>query len=264
MPHFGQKTGATLMAGPYLNDPGYEVPKGKILTISHNLKNDGRYKEVVKSLKGNIKRDWFNSHFYYCLPINVGNQYGFIIESLRDFEVVWDGTQDRAGDISINFLNNDNADSQFILSTFGNGVLTIQNGFSLKTPPGINLMTIQPPNMYIPGMVAMTGVVETDQIRRDFTFNLKITHPKEKIVIKKGDPLGAFIPIPRYFVDEFSIDNVDNYFDKILHINENADSQELGRQRVSEDIKKPHASGRKYFNGEHAFGQKYADHQKRM
>jgi hypothetical protein len=252
------------MAGPYLNDPGYEVPENKILTISNNIGDDGNYKNIVKSLKGNIKRDWFNSHFYYCLPINIGNQYGFVIESIRDFEVEWDGTYDKAGDVAINFLNEDNSYSQFITSSFGNGVLTIQNDFSLKTPPGINLMTIQPPNMYIPGMIAMTGVIETDQIRRDFTFNLKITHPKEKIVVKKGDPLGAFIPIPRYFVDNFEVDNVDNYFDQQLHLNEKNDGSELARQRANEDKQKPHESGRKYFNGEHAFGERYSDHQKRM
>jgi len=264
LPHFGQKTGAILMAGPYLNDPGYEVPDNKILAVSHNLDNDGRYKEIIKPLKGNIKRDWFNSHFYYCLPLNIGNQYGFLLESLRDFEVVWNGKNDRPNDISINFLNNDNSDSQFITSGFGNGVLTIQNRFWLKTPPGINLMTIQPPNMYIDGMVAMTGVVETDQIRRDFTFNIKITRSNQKISIKKGDPLGAFIPIPRYFVDSFSIDNVDNYFDKKIHLNEIEDSNELGRQRMTDDKKKPHESGRKYFNGQHAFGEPYKDHQKRI
>lgn len=248
----------------YLNDPGYEVPDNKILAVSHSLDNDGKYNDVIKSLKGNIQREWFNSHFYYCLPINIGNQYGFVVESLRDFEVVWDGTLDRAGDIKIVFLNNDNSEYQFITSNFGNGVLTIQNSFSLKTPPGVNLMTIQPPNMYIDGMVAMTGVVETDQIRRDFTFNIKITRPNKKISIKKGDPLGAFIPIPRYFVDSFSIDNVDNYFDKALHENEIKDSNELGRQRGQEDLLKTHSSGRKYFNGKHAFGEPYKDHQKRM
>lgn len=259
-----KKAEILLIPGPYLNESGYEVPANKILAVSHNLDNDGKYSDVIKSLKGNIKRDWFNSHFYYCLPINIGNQYGFVVQSLRDFEVVWDGTMNEAGDISVVFLNNDNSEYQFITSNFGNGVLTIQNSFSLKTPLGVNLMTIQPPNMYIDGMVAMTGVVETDQIRRDFTFNIKITRPNQKISIKKGDPLGAFIPIPRYFVENFSVDSVDNYFNKDLHQNEINDGNELARQRGKEDLLKPHASGRKYFNGKHAFGKPYADHQKRV
>lgn len=252
------------MVGPYLNDPGHEIPDNTILIVPHTVDTDGHYKEVIESLKGNIKRDWFNEHFYYCLPINIGNQYGFVIKSQRDFEMTWDGSNDKANDILFNFLDDEGENKQMIKSGFSTGVVTIQNRFALKTPPGINLMTIQPPNMYIPGCVAMTGVIETDQIRRDFTFNIKITIPNYKIRVNKGDALGAFIPIPRYFVDKFETKLITDVFDKSYHINELKDNAEFNRQRSGEDLSKPHMSGRKYFNGIHAFGESYSDHQKRM
>ena len=53
------------------------------------------------------------------------------------------------------------------------GVVTIQNRFTFRTPPDVNLMTINPPNYWIDGIQHMTGVIETDNLRRDFTFNLK-------------------------------------------------------------------------------------------
>jgi hypothetical protein len=252
------------MAGPFLNDPGFEVPKNKILVIPNSLTSDGFYKEVIHPLKGEVKREWFNSHFYYCLPLMIGNQYGFVIRSMRDFEVTWDGSSNTDKDLTINFLNEDNADKQTIQGGFSSGVLTIQNHFSLKTPLGVNLMTIQPPNMFIPACVALTGVIETDQIRRDFTFNIKITLPNHKVTVKKGDPLGAFIPIPRYYVDNFEIDLVTNLFDKELQLNETAEAAELSRQRSTEDLEKPHKAGRKYFNGIHAYGDQYEDHQKKL
>jgi hypothetical protein len=118
--------------------------------------------------------------------------------------------------------------------------------------------------MFIPACVAMTGVIETDQIRRDFTFNLKITVPNYKITVKKGDPLGAFLPIPRYYVDKFDVDLVTSFFDKNLQLNETAEVVELSRQRQNEDLQKPHKSGRKYFNGIHAYGEPYKDHQKKL
>ena len=93
------------MSGNYLNNSGFEIPENKIVIVPHSLDNDGWYKEVIKPLKGETKRDWFNSHFYYCLPLTIGNQYGFVINSLRDFEASWDGTD---SDAIINFLNNDN------------------------------------------------------------------------------------------------------------------------------------------------------------
>jgi len=212
----------------YINDPGFEVPDNKILIIPFSDRDEqyDRYPEVVESLKGNIKRHWFNSHFYYCLPLNIANQYGFIIKAAYDFDATWDGSTGNSNDIHINIYEpEDSLSMQQIHPGFGEGILTIQNNFQFKTPPGINLMTIAAPNFFTPGMQAMTAVIEADQIRRDFSFNLKLEE-----LIK----------------------------------NEQNDANELGRQRVQEDREKPHYSGRKYFNGIHAFGQKFKDHQKKI
>lgn len=251
---------------PYINEPGYEVPENKILVIPFPGREEQAtlFPEVIESLKGNMKREWFNDHFYYCLPVNIGSQYGFALKSYYDFEVIWDGSYDNPDDLKITIFNDDGSDMQYIKGGFSNGVLTIQNRFALKTPPGVNIMTIQTPNGFIPGMVSMTGVIETDQIRRDFSFNFKITDPHRPIRVKKGDILGAFIPIPRYFVDGFELDSVFNVFDRNLIENEWADGDEFSRQRQYDDKEKPHQSGRKYFKGEHAFGQKFTDHQKHI
>ncbi len=251
----------------YINDPGFEVPDNKILIIPFSDRDEqyDRYPEVVESLKGNIKRHWFNSHFYYCLPLNIGNQYGFIIKAAYDFDATWDGSTGNSNDIHINIYEpEDSLSMQQIHPGFGEGILTIQNNFQFKTPPGINLMTIAAPNFFTPGMQAMTAVIEADQIRRDFSFNLKLTDPGLVVSFKKGDPLAAFIPIPRYFVEEFELDTANKYFSEELIKNEQNDANELGRQRVQEDREKPHYSGRKYFNGIHAFGQKFKDHQKKI
>lgn len=252
------------MAGPYINDPGYEVPDNTIVSISCIPANDGYYKEVITPLKGQSRRSWFNEHYYNCLPIVIGNQYGFLIKSLRDFDIMWEGKQDNSHDLQIDFLNDDNKDKQEIFYAFQNGVITIQNYFHLKTPPGINLMTIQPPNMYIPGTAAMTGVVETDNVRRDFTFNLKVTVPNMKIEVRKGDPLAAFIPIPRGFVDKFEIKDVSEVFPKSLHFNEMYDMRKLSNERMYDDVHKPNRNGRRYFHGKHYDDSEYFNHQKRL
>lgn len=249
------------MTGPYMNDPGYEVPENTIVVVPSSLTNDGYWSEIIQPLLGEVKRDWFTSHFYYCLPLNIGNQHGFIIKSLRDFDIIWDGTNN---DAEITFLNNDNEHKQYIKGGFSQGIITIQNRFALKTPMGVNIMTIQPPNMFIPGCVAMTGVIETDQIRRDFTFNFKITVPNLKIEIRKGDPLGAFIPVPRNFINSFKLDLIDNLFEKQLHENELEEQTRLSIERSTTDKTKPHESGRRYFNGVHSDGSTYPDHQKKL
>lgn len=252
------------MTGPYFNDPGYEIPENTILTVPFIKENKDLYKEVVEPLKGNPKRDWFTSHFYYCLPLNIGNQYGFVIKSLRDFTMEWDGSTNNPYDVNIEFLNKDNEEKQRIHFGFGEGIVTIQNLFTLRTPENINLLTIQPPNMFLPACVAMTGVVETDQIRRDFTFNIKITIPNFKITVKKGDPLGAFIPIPRNFVENFELKSALDLFDESVYNNELAEQARLGEERKGIDKTKPHESGRRYYNGVHTDGSKYRNHQKRL
>jgi len=251
-----------LTSSDYINESNNYVPDNKIIVVPHDKDKGSAYLETIESLKNIPKRDWFTPHFYYCLPINIGNQYGFIIKSLYDFTLVWTGKTDRE---SLHILIDEETTSkQLLVSQFGSGILTIQNDFTLRTPPGINIMTIQPPNMFIPGTSAMTGVIETDNLRRDFTFNLKVTIPNYKVTVKRGDALGAFIPIQRNFIDEFNVEYFDKTFSKETIEKELLDGVELGRQRLNDDKNRPHESGRKYFNGEHANGEKYKEHQKRI
>jgi hypothetical protein len=247
------------MSGPHINDPGYEVPENTIVVVPHMPGHTGFYKEILFPLKGESKRDWFTSHFYYCLPLTIGNQYGIAVRSGYTFEASWPGGEMPA---VLKFEDNTGVPEQAISTHFYNGIITFQNFFALKTPPGINLMTIQPPNMFIPGCVAMTGVVETDQIRRDFTFNLKITIPNYTIKINKGDIIGAFIPIPRYFVDKFELALVGDIFDEELHLNEAKEARVLGEERSTTDKEKNHMAGRRYFKGLHSDDTRYPDHQK--
>jgi hypothetical protein len=251
----------SLLTGHYINDKGYEVPDNRILVVPHHINAITYFDEIVESLAGNVKREWMNPHAYYCLPLTVGNQYGFIIKSVRDFDIIWDGSR---GNAEITFLNDDNSCKQVIKTGFGDGIITVQNMFALKTPPGINIMTIQPPNYFIPGCFALTGIVECDNIRRDFTFNFKITVPNIKIEVRKGDPLGAFIPIQRYFVDQFKVELASNYFDDQIIINETDESSRLSIERNTVDKEKNHMSGRRYFSGTHTDGSLYVDHQKRV
>jgi hypothetical protein len=253
----------------YINDFGNEVPDNKILIIPHlpsihkNV-DPSEILDIVNPLKGKIKRDWFSKSFYHCLPLVIGNQYGFAIHASFDFEATWNGDPGSDGRVEIIIKDKDFPSSQFIEDNFGYGIITIFHTFGFKTPPGVNLMTIQPPNYYTPGVVAMTAVIETDQLRRDFSFNLKLTDPGRSVKFKKGDVLAAFIPVPRYFVDSFDLDFASHYFDEETLNNEFDDQLELHRQRNNEDLEKMFESGKKYFNGEHPYGCPYKDHQKRL
>lgn len=254
------------MSKKYINNLNNKIPEKTIVInpLYPYMPFFENLDDIIISLKGEIKRDWFAPNFYYCLPLVIGNQYGFAIKSLYNFTAVWNGGENRT-DTKIDVdLGNDKYKKQQVLSHFGSGIITILNMFSIRTPSDINIMTIQTPNYFIPNLVSMTGVVETDNIRKDFTFNLKITEPYKKIFVKKGDIIASFIPIKRYFVDSFELKKSNEIFDYETLYNEFLDFQEFGRQRNNEDKNYTHFAGRKYFNGEHAFGDKFTDHQKKL
>jgi hypothetical protein len=63
------------------------VPNNKLVTIPENDTFIKSNELLIESLKGKFKRDWFIKHVYFCLPLVIGNQYGFAIKSLKTFKV---------------------------------------------------------------------------------------------------------------------------------------------------------------------------------
>ena len=240
------------------------VPDNKLITICETEHYVDSNDIIIESLKGKVKRDWFIKHAYFCLPLTIGNQMGFAIKSLKTFSVKWDGG-DAASSTRVQILDNGEYQGfQSISSHFGMGVVTIQNRFTFRTPPGINLMTINPPNVFIDGIHHMTGIIETDNLRRDFTFNLKITRPNHEIIINKGDYIGCVIPTPRYFIDGFELLRGEDIFTKEQIIEERKAMMDFGSERANVDIHKPHGNGRRYYNGEDVYGCPFLDHQKKI
>lgn len=221
---------------------------------------------VFESLKGNFKRDWFVDHAYHCLPLVIGNQYGFIVKSLYDFEAEWDGGN-AVANVRINMLTPEEEYKRFynlqsVNSHFGMGTFTVQMPFQLRTPNNINLMTINPPNKFIDGIYHMTGVIETDNLRRDFTYNLRLTRENHKVRINKGDPIGCVIPYPRHFIDRYTIVDASKILKQETLEAERECSKQMGIERSTADRSKPNGNGKRYWHGEDVYGNKFEDHQK--
>lgn len=247
----------------YINDEGLEVPENTLMYYSTSLENF-KISDVIETLVGQTNRDWFSmTAFSFCLPLTIANQYGFVVKSNWDIEIFWDGNIDNQ--ILVKSEGWQNHESiQPMLGDFFNGILTFENKFIVRTPPGINLMTMQPPNSFIRGLHVMQGVVESDNLRRNFTFNVKITEPNTTIKIKKGDWIAAFIPIPRFFVDNFKLKDAKLFFESDIIKNEMSSINKLGWERHNTDSNKTNGSGRRYFKGIHVNETPYKNHQKRI
>ena len=246
---------------------GKEVPEKTIaVMVDPEIANFSSVQKRIFNLiqKPTKKRDWFSPQFYRCLPLTIGNQYGFVVTSEFDFSFVWNGGND-PGDVSFEF----NEDTETlnekyfrIESHFGHGIITISPPVVFKTPKGVNLMTINPPNSIVPNITVMTGVVESDNLNNPFTFNLKIQIPNIKVFLPAGTPLAGFIPIPRYYADSFSLKLAEDIFDEET-MTKNLESlvDTLTHREVVEETL-PNQVGRLYFKGEEVYGNKFPDHQK--
>ena len=243
--------------------PWKHVPDNTIIAVTEYNELEPSINEIIVDFNRYIKRDWFNDHAYYCLPLTIANQYGFGIRSTATFDIVWNGGES-IDDTKLIMIEPSENFYQFFDTHFGSGIVTVQNRFSLNTPKGVNLFTMNPPNMFIDGLTNMNGVIETDNIKRDFTFNIKVTRPNHKIRINKGDIISAFMPIQRYFVDPYEVKSAREVTSEefIQHIRQAG--QDFSAERQGPDREKPHESGRRYFNGEDVYGCPFYDHQKRF
>ena len=226
-----------------------------------DLKDVGLF---LRPLNTSHKREWFTSNFYKCLPLSIGNMQGFVFSLPFRFDVLWNGGASPK-DLAIRYDENEVKryhGKNFIQpsSEFGSGIITIHFPLILKTPPGVNLMTIAPPNYPVPGLSPMTGVVEADNLRFTFTLNLKVDLPNVPISIMANSPLVGMIPIPRYFCDDFELKNAYDIFDEKDIEDEKDVSKEHGERRDRDNNINKKKDGL-YYRGYDVRGNKFEDHQ---
>jgi hypothetical protein len=228
---------------------------------------NGKASKLIK--KPSRKRDWFSPHFYHCLPLAIGNQYGFEIVSGFGFNVLWNGGDDRLDTNVSQILTEEDKDivlAQSVQSHFGHGIVTLHTGIVFRTPPGVNLITTGPINTVLPNITPLTGVIESDNIRNTFTVNLKVNQPNVLIHIPKGTPLATLIPIPRYFGDKFEIKDSLDIFDKEIFEEELNIYTKQSIRRDNENVKTYNGiqgkADRDYFIGRDYHGNLFSDHQK--
>jgi tetratricopeptide (TPR) repeat protein len=181
-----------------------QVPKETILLVP----DSEEYANPPHFAKPPQTRSWFDPYFYHCLPLVMGNQCGFLMLTTYGFVCRWNGSKELDA-ISIHHLDPEGEPSFVTLeSHFGFGILTIQSRYVFRTPKGINLMVKEPPNYPIDGFSWMNAIVETDNLRRDFTFNIKITRPNMDIYVPRNTPIGCLLPYPRYFLDGYNMEEL--------------------------------------------------------
>jgi hypothetical protein len=226
---------------------------------------DMNISKFLKPLNKNHKRDWFTPHFYKCLPLSIANMQGLAFSSPFSFDVFWNGGNG-VEDLQLNIYDDSGIENitkvnhVAIISEFGYGIFTAHLPVMLKTPPGVNLMTISPPNYPTPGISPMSGVIETDNLTFTFTLNFKVDIPDTVIKIEKDYPIMGIIPIPRYYCDSFNLANAYDILDKDDIEEQRQICNEQGHSRAKSN-NSDRKQDRRYFTGIDIRNNKFKDHQ---
>lgn len=149
---------------------------------------------------------------YRCLPLQIANSNGWVMECPSDIIVSWDGG-DHKSCLQIHYAIDE---WDFASSSFGYGILTLHSGYLFKTPdeePRYDMMVTGIPNYWYDFMVPLTGIVETFWNPATATMNWKLLRPGF-FEIKAGQPLIFITPIPH---------EVPKWAPEIVPVDQNAD-----------------------------------------
>lgn len=129
---------------------------------------------------GRSRRRWMDEFAvrqpYRCLPLTMANSTGWEIICPFDITIEWNGGPG-AEDIVITSETKGAHVAGLAMSHFRSGIVTFHTGYIFRTPPGIALTCMGPPNEPKDGIYALSGLVETDWLPFPFTMNWQMTRP---------------------------------------------------------------------------------------
>ncbi|MBM3490822.1 MAG: hypothetical protein FJX68_10280 [Alphaproteobacteria bacterium] len=133
-----------------------------------------------------------------CLPLTIANQHGWEILNPRGFEARWDGGAAQTA-ITLRELPEATAapDALLPVSHFGSGVLTFRVTGLFRIEPSYDLYVTGPINRPKDGIVALTGLVETDWTPASFTMNWLFTRPGATVRFERDEPICHLFPLQR-------------------------------------------------------------------
>ena len=181
------------------------VEENTVLVIPDLLEGEDERRLLEVFRVPSEKRAWFSPHFYKDNKLSRGNTLGFIVSAEYDFTLSWDGTEG-PDSIILDFHNTkEHMQSLFpmLSSDLGKGILSVKFPMKLQTSPGVQLMTVQPPNYVIPNLVVLTQVLETGIEEQELVIHIKVPLPHVKVKVEAGAPLAGIIPVIANFADGF-------------------------------------------------------------
>lgn len=164
----------------------------------------GEHHERTRPNPLSQRRDEFTVEWIYrCPPVVVANQMGYVVRAPFPIRARWNG----GDDLSDLYVRAEGKHPRFTASShFGMGIVTVQVGYTFRTPPGVGTYVKAPPNVWRKDVTWLEAFVETDTLRRDFTFNIKINQPNVLVRFETFEPIGCVLPYPIDLVGKFDFE----------------------------------------------------------
>ncbi len=153
-----------------------------------------------------VKRQWMDDtmgHAYYCLPLKVANQYGWVVHAPFRFRATWSGGNDNST-VIVEKFNTPEDPVVVIEGHFHYGTLTISTDFLIKTPPGVSTYMRGTTNSHKHGFHPLDAIVETDWLPFHAPMSYRFTEPGS-VEFERGEPLFMFFPIERDYIESFEL-----------------------------------------------------------
>lgn len=151
-------------------------------------------------------RGWMDEsagkYAYSCLPLVIANQLGWVVKACCSFDLMWDGGSHQNA-VKFYFHENEPDMSQFVVSHFGQGIISFRLPWVFRTDQGTGLIVRGPSNQWLNGAHALEGFVESWGLESTFTMNWKITIPNIKVHFPGQFPFCQILP--------YEIANLNNY-----------------------------------------------------
>lgn len=155
-----------------------------------------------------MKREWMDSfprrNPHRCNPMTVANSYGWEVYSPISFTAIWDGSMGQSSVSGISFRSKDDH-NLLPKHHFGNGILTWDTGFIIKTEFPYAMFVNSPSNTITKNVTPLSGIVETYWLPFTFTLNWKINDPGHPVIINKGDVLAQIFPVQINVFDDMEV-----------------------------------------------------------
>ncbi len=217
-------------------------------------------------------REWMDNTprkaAYWCLPITMANQAGWVVRLPGTVCATWNG-KTAPDAVKLEFPGKTNRLKGLVSTNFGGGIVSFALPWVFKTADGTGLWVRGEPNSYTPDCVPLEGIVETDWAPFPFTMNYRIVKRNAQVYFPEGMALCLLAPVKMDLFEATapSMVNITEEPELMEEIKRHGEKRKMqtGQLKADEGMRDSKGNMKPvldYYKGETTQGEKHAKHRK--